>query len=325
MPHSLRALRALRAIALAAGAVALIVAAAPAAAQNLTTNPGFDGGFAGWTDLEQDNVVETEWLPEDATGNLGSGSVRVDYDALTTGILAGFHQCVAVSGDTTYQVSARTRVPAGQDALGAARVDLRWSDSANCGDTLLSTIGVFNNSPGGWVLGQSSVVSPAAASSVLVQLRVEKTAVPDEDLDADFDDVMLTSTGSGGGGDCVPTSQVLCIDDQANDGRFRVRGSFQTTQGGGGAGAAQVIPLKPLGVSRGGLLWFFRQQNPEVLVKVLDGCIVNGHYWVFYAAVTNVGFTLRVDDTQQDLTWVRTNVDGTPAAPVQDTEAFPCS
>ena len=46
--------------------------------------------------------------------------------------------------------------------------------------------------------------------------------------------------------------------------------------------------------SESGLLWFFSRGNAEVLIKVLDGCALNGHYWVFVAPVTDVAFNLYV-------------------------------
>ena len=33
-----------------------------------------------------------------------------------------------------------------------------------------------------------------------------------------------------------------------------------------------------------------------MLIKVLDGCAVNGHYWVFAAAAIDVEYSLRVTD-----------------------------
>jgi hypothetical protein len=42
------------------------------------------------------------------------------------------------------------------------------------------------------------------------------------------------------------------------------------------------------------LFWFFEPSIPEVLVKVLDGTAVNGHYWVFASSLTGVDFTLRI-------------------------------
>jgi hypothetical protein len=45
------------------------------------------------------------------------------------------------------------------------------------------------------------------------------------------------------------------------------------------------------------MVWFFRPDNVELLVKVLDGRGVNGHFWVFYASLTDLEYTLRVRDT----------------------------
>jgi hypothetical protein len=59
-----------------------------------------------------------------------------------------------------------------------------------------------------------------------------------------------------------------------------------------------------------------------MLVKVLNACGLNQRYWVFYAATTNVEFTLTVTDTQTGKTKVYFNPINTPAPPVQDTSAF---
>jgi hypothetical protein len=82
--------------------------------------------------------------------------------------------------------------------------------------------------------------------------------------------------------------------------------------------------LDGLGVHSGGLFWFFAPSNPEMLVKVLNGCGVNERYWVFLAAGTNVGLTVRVRDTVSGRTWQRENPDSTPLPTVQDTAAMPC-
>lgn len=36
--------------------------------------------------------------------------------------------------------------------------------------------------------------------------------------------------------------------------------------------------------------------NPEVFVKVLDGTFLNGHYWVFYGGLTDLEYTLKIED-----------------------------
>ena len=71
-----------------------------------------------------------------------------------------------------------------------------------------------------------------------------------------------------------------------------------------------------------GIFWFFSPNNWEILVKVLDGCDFNGHYWVFAAATTNVEYTLRVTDTLAGEVATYSNPLGSSAAAVTDTGAL---
>jgi plastocyanin len=64
------------------------------------------------------------------------------------------------------------------------------------------------------------------------------------------------------------------------------------------------------------------EEEPQVLLHVLDRCAVNGHYWLDLAAVTDLEFTVKVRDTQTGRTWVYVNPAGTTPAPVRDAEAF---
>jgi hypothetical protein len=73
------------------------------------------------------------------------------------------------------------------------------------------------------------------------------------------------------------------------------------------------------------LFYFFSPDNWEVMVKVLDGCALNGHYWVYGAASTDVGYTVRVTDRQGDGGVKEYRHDaGTPAPALTDGAAFPC-
>ena len=123
---------------------------------------------------------------------------------------------------------------------------------------------------------------------------------------------------------CVPNAQTLCIDNQAGDKRFQIRVSYSTTLGGGLSGNGQAIPLASLGVSQGGLFWFFAANNPELLVKVLNACTYNNRFWVFFSAGTNVGFHLTVTDTKTGHVLNYANPDGVAAAPLQDTSTLTC-
>ena len=66
------------------------------------------------------------------------------------------------------------------------------------------------------------------------------------------------------------------------------------------------------------------EPDAEVLVKVLDACSFTASpaYWVFFAATTNVDFTLHVTDTHTGLTKEYKNLLGQAALPVQDTQTF---
>lgn len=87
---------------------------------------------------------------------------------------------------------------------------------------------------------------------------------------------------------CVPSSQTLCL----RDGRFRVRVRWKAPDGRSGPG--QVMPVAS---GDSGLFWFFSPDNLELLVKVLDGCDENGHYWVFTGPATQLQHLLTVTDT----------------------------
>jgi hypothetical protein len=123
---------------------------------------------------------------------------------------------------------------------------------------------------------------------------------------------------------CIPTNQILCIDNQPGDRRFRVQVSYSTSQGGGKSGNGQAISLSSLGVNAGGLFWFFDPTNPELLIKVINGCAISNHFWVFYSAGTNVGLNVTVTDTSTGHQVTYTNPDLHAAPPVQDTNALGC-
>jgi hypothetical protein len=51
-----------------------------------------------------------------------------------------------------------------------------------------------------------------------------------------------------------------------------------------------------------GYFWFYDSSNMEVTVKLIDGRLVNGHYWLFAASMTDQPFVLEVIDTRGDCT-----------------------
>ncbi len=113
---------------------------------------------------------------------------------------------------------------------------------------------------------------------------------------------------------CSPSADTLCLAG----GRFAAEISFRTPNAGTGHGHA--VPLS----GQSGLFWFFDSSNAEMLIKVIDGCQVPGlnAYWVFYAATTNVDFTMTVTDTATGVVKQYNNPYGLAAKPVQDVLTF---
>lgn len=101
------------------------------------------------------------------------------------------------------------------------------------------------------------------------------------------------------------------------DGRFRVTADWATGHGTAGPGFA--VPF----TDESGTFWFFRQDNVEVTVKVLDACVPPfDRFWVFAAGMTDVDVVLTVEDTWADRSEVYRNVLETPFEPVLDTASF---
>jgi PKD repeat protein len=104
----------------------------------------------------------------------------------------------------------------------------------------------------------------------------------------------------------------LCLEGN----RFKATIDWQKTDGTHGSGTAVSL------TDDSGYFWFFSDTNIESVVKVLNGCSINGHYWVFAAGLTNVQATLNVQDTKNSVTKPYVNPQGTAFAPIQDTTAF---
>jgi len=112
-------------------------------------------------------------------------------------------------------------------------------------------------------------------------------------------------------GDCTPDTESLCLGGS----RFRVTVSWRAPDGSTGVGRA--VPL----TSDTGSFWFFDDANLELILKVLDGRWLNGHFWVFYGALSNVEYTVTVTDTETGEERFYSNPMGVFAS-VGDTEAF---
>jgi hypothetical protein len=122
------------------------------------------------------------------------------------------------------------------------------------------------------------------------------------------------------GGELVYHSEkvkVLAATPLLQDGRFTAQVLLDPPHGG----TARLVDAPSRDSA---LFYFFSPDNWELMVKVLDGCALNGHFWVFGAASTDVGYTVVVRDLLREETREYRHAAGTPAPAIADSAAFAC-
>ncbi len=94
-------------------------------------------------------------------------------------------------------------------------------------------------------------------------------------------------------GERTECSADLCL----HDGLFYVWAQFEDPRN-----PDQPIQAtgKPLSGDAGGILYAWSEDNPELLVKVLDGCRINGHWWVFVGSATDQQYAIVVKHIPTD-------------------------
>jgi hypothetical protein len=113
---------------------------------------------------------------------------------------------------------------------------------------------------------------------------------------------------------CQAGDEVLCLAG----GRFAARVTWSLADGTGGVAHTAAL------TDGSGGFWFFSPESLELTVKMIDGEALNGHFWIYGGALTDVGYTLTVTEmaTGRERTY------GNPAgrlASFADTEAFAVS
>ncbi|HZF10572.1 MAG TPA: PKD domain-containing protein [Thermoanaerobaculia bacterium] len=117
---------------------------------------------------------------------------------------------------------------------------------------------------------------------------------------------------SAGGGGCIQSANRLCLGGN----RFAVDVTWHTPAGQTGPGEAVAL------TSDTGYFWFFNDANVEMILKVLNGCTLNNHFWVFAGGLTNVRVDITVTDTATGTSKTYHNPQNTAFQPIQDTSAF---
>ncbi len=229
-------------------------------------------------------------------------------------------RAVNVSGGSAYSNIAMTmtsgeRPPYGLTALtlSAEAIELRWVDNAILEERY--EIEGRSNAAEFAVLrtvsaDSESVVIDGLTPQTSYTFRVRASGSRGAST---YTDEVTATTFAEDPGPCLSDDTTLCL----NQGRFRVEVDWLGFDGVHGD-ATRVSQ----GTDDSGLFWFFRDQNWEMLVKVLDGCGVNQRFWVFAAATTNVEYTLRVTDTSSGIVKTYFNPLGVSAPAITDSAAF---
>jgi hypothetical protein len=96
--------------------------------------------------------------------------------------------------------------------------------------------------------------------------------------------------------------------------RFEVSVTWRTATAAG-------IGLPEALTDSSGYFWFFDPSNPELLIKLIDGRAVNGHFWVFLGGLSDVDYSVTVTDRATLKVRTYTNARGTVTSRA-DTSAF---
>jgi photosystem II stability/assembly factor-like uncharacterized protein len=124
---------------------------------------------------------------------------------------------------------------------------------------------------------------------------------------------VYAGTSSGGVflvGSCAPDLTSVCL----NASRFRVQVTWFDQQGASMSAHGLTF------TSYTGAFWFFYSPNIDLVVKVLDARSVNSSFWVFWGSLTNVPFTITVEDMMTGA--IRTYTSEGPFIGGADTSAF---
>jgi len=134
------------------------------------------------------------------------------------------------------------------------------------------------------------------------------------------DDTITIPAISVGRKDGNKLRQAACGEAAAivQEDRFQIQVQFMTAEGDEGFGVAQPL------TDDGAYFTFFDPENPEIFVKVIDGCGFNDNFWFFAAGLTNVQVIMTVIDTQTGALQAFLSPVGSAFEPIQNIMAFPC-
>lgn len=232
-------------------------------------------------------------VPANATSFNLDRSEAVDYRVFAYGA-AGFSRASNTargmptpSGEPPEEEDGGLRVvPSGETSVELTWTG-RWARAAR-GPLAIEA----RNPANGWI--GVATAEPTAAGTTVGGLEPETPyTFRLRSGPADYSPEASVTTGAFEGA-CRQGADYLCL----RDGRFEVRTHWSKPDVVEDFGAGTAVPV---GISdESGLFWFFEAENIELVVKVLDGRAINGSYWVFFGALSDVEYWITVRDAETD-------------------------
>jgi len=171
-------------------------------------------------------------------------------------------------------------------------------------DKLTGAVRRYHNAPGTFCGGADTRAfatgSSAAPAAILLAGEAPAIVEPFSPVAPPFA-FASTSALVGADATCAAGPDALCLTGN----RFRVTGTWRLPSGANGAAHAVASEADS------GSFWFFGPNNLELVVKVLDGRPINGHFWVYFGALSDVEYWVNVTDTTNGATRTYHNAPGT--------------
>lgn len=212
-------------------------------------------------------------------------------------------------GGTNYAVLPGTNTPVAINNVNCGNPP--FEPPTNCSYFIDNTLGALNTQFDGLttVLTFTAPVNPGVQNT----MRLAIADVGDGILDSA---VFLAGGSFSDAGGCIQNATTACLLGN----RYEVKIRWEDYQH-----VFRDALVASAGTSESALFYFLNSANWEFLIKIIDGCGFNNRTWVYFAAATDVGYTVTVRDTQSTAPpRVYTNALGHASPAVNDSNAFPC-
>jgi plastocyanin len=287
-----------------------------------TATPGSDfvptSGTLSWADQDSGDKTFEVAIVNDSTTE-GSETINLRLSNPTGGASFSYDGLITIEDDDSGSTAPAAPSMLVATAQSSSDIQLTWKDNSS-GANEETAFGIESKSGGGAFSEVASTGADATGATIsslapatAYTFRVRASNAGGNSAYSNE----ATATTFGSTASCVAGPHTLCL---GTGGRFKAELTWAPP--GDSAGPANAVPLAS--APQSGLFYFVDPSNIEFLIKVLNACIpaLGNKYWVFYAATTNVQFSLTVTDTQTGQSKTYTNAQGHAADPMQDTNAF---